>query len=185
MSNLNNSLFLVLNARGHRFQILKSKLSQYPESSRFGKLKTSNDLNELTQLCDYYNPDFNEFYFDRDPFVLNSLLNFSLKKKLHLSSVGNECIDHIINELNYWFYGKADVYENMFDVCCKLKYNKEKLKLNEEKQYQNKILTEYCQLNRLDFGKMLPGLREKLWTMINQPTSSYTAMVSFKLLLTP
>ena len=28
--------FICLNARGYRFQILKSKFSQYPESSRLG-----------------------------------------------------------------------------------------------------------------------------------------------------
>ena len=114
--------FVALNARGHRFQVLKSKLGQYADTSRLAKFK-ANNLHELTQLCDYYSPDLNEFYFDRDPFILNLILNYEPQKKLHLIS-SNECLNHLISEFNYWFNGKTDVYEAMFDDCCRIRFKK-------------------------------------------------------------
>ena len=128
--------FIALNCRGFKFQILKSKLKQYPPNSKLAKLLTEKDQEYFIS---------NEYYFDQDPFVLNSILNYNkTTNKLHIQS--NYCIQHLKNEFNYWL--NQDHYDDMFESCCKIKFQKELDTNQNEIKFESNVLKEYHYLNR-------------------------------------
>ena len=60
----------------------------------------SKNYEEIANLCDRYSDDLNEFYFNRDPYILNMILNYYQTQKLHLNY--NQCMLFIKSELIYW-----------------------------------------------------------------------------------
>ena len=57
---------VIVNVGGVRHQILWRTLERLPKS-RLGKLRYAKDLDEIYELCDDFNVDENEFFFDRNP----------------------------------------------------------------------------------------------------------------------
>ena len=78
--------FIKLNARGILYKIPKNKLNDFSRTSRIGRLLSGSIVskNEPSKICDYYDKDRDEFYFDRDPTILNSILNYNSKANLDL-----------------------------------------------------------------------------------------------------
>ena len=67
---------IILNARGFKFKVIPYKFDKFPRSRLakiFERLKRKNK-SELLKFCDDISPDFNEIYFDRDPFFFNKTL---------------------------------------------------------------------------------------------------------------
>ncbi len=173
--------FIKLNARGISYKKPKNKLNDFSRTSRIGRLLSGSIVseNELAKICDYYDKDKDEFYFDRDPTILNSILNYNSKTRLHFNNT--ECIHHLINELNYWFDGNE--YETMFDFCCRLKFQQLVENQEEEAEFKNKTLAKYNENNLdFDYGRILPKLRKKLWILIDKPKSSYLALVRLNII---
>ena len=95
---------IFLNVRGIKYKISMKRLINLPRSrlARLANLIQSNENNgkELAKLCDDYDLDQMEFYFDKDPFVLNRILNLYQNGKLHVNH--SECVYFIRDELEYW-----------------------------------------------------------------------------------
>jgi hypothetical protein len=62
----NNKRRVFLNVGGVRHEILWRTLERLPKS-RLGKLRYAKDLDEIYSLCDDFNVEENEFFFDRNP----------------------------------------------------------------------------------------------------------------------
>ena len=116
--NILNKQTIFLNVRGFKYEVLLDSLGNHP-NTRLGKLrmavKKQNSI-EISLLCDRFNSDLNEFYFDRDPFVLNMILNFYVTKKLHMNQT--DCVSFLKDELDYW---QIDEYD--FHSCCQVVYH--------------------------------------------------------------
>ncbi len=177
--NLTTNNLIKLNIRGFKYEILRSKLKIFPQTSRlFCLQKEEINSTESVLLCDYYDQNSNQFYFDRDPFIFNSILSFNTKNLLHFNN--NECVSHLFNELNYWFNNHKEEYEKLIDYCCKYKYFSQLDSLNKDLEFKEEAIQEYHTINKtIDYGVILPKLREKLWFIIDKPTSSYTAILFF------
>ena len=178
MNSTTNNL-IKLNIRGYKYEILRSKLKMFPQTSRLFSLQKE-DINstESVLLCDFYDQTSNHFYFDRDPFIFNSILSYNTKNQLHFNN--NECVNHLFNELNYWFNNHKEEYEKLIDYCCKYKYFSQLDSLNKDLEFKEEAIQEYHTINKaIDYGVILPKLREKLWLIIDKPTSSYTAVLFF------
>ena len=162
---------IILNARGIKYDLLIKNFQKYPSYSRIGKLisclQTSQDLNDV---CDDYNLDTFEFYFDRDPFILNSILNYYSYGELHLND--NGCIDLFSKELEYW---GIDIFE--LHQCCISKYSKKRNEIDEDIKKEKEILKEHTQKD--DFGDYLPELREKIWKILTYDEKSTISKVKF------
>ena len=97
-----SSEMIRLNARGITYKINMQRLSNLPRS-RLGILKEKileKDEQEVAKLCDGFDLERLEFYFDRDPFVLNKILNLYHTGRLHINH--SECVFFIREELEYW-----------------------------------------------------------------------------------
>uniref|UniRef100_A0A671LZ01 Potassium channel, subfamily V, member 2b n=1 Tax=Sinocyclocheilus anshuiensis TaxID=1608454 RepID=A0A671LZ01_9TELE len=66
---------LNLNVGGKSYRITYKMAARYPQS-RIGRLATYTDLNMKLNLCDDYVVKDNEYFFDRDPDIFNSIFNF-------------------------------------------------------------------------------------------------------------
>jgi potassium voltage-gated channel delayed-rectifier subfamily S protein 3 len=110
---------VVLNVGGSKFEILRKTLLSV-KYGRIWKLINTFKQHELVDLCDDFNTELNEFFFDRDPTLFNYILNYYRTGKLHVSE--SLCPVDLNNELIYW-----DLDQPLMDVCCEEKlYNKEK-----------------------------------------------------------
>ena len=165
------SKFITLNSRGRKFQVSFEKLSQFPTSTRIGKLnhfyKSKQKVDLLRDVCDSYDLKLREFYFDRDPNVLNSILNFYETGRLHFHQ--NFCSIYLSEELKYW---KID--DNHINMCCKFKLKEMQSETDvfyrEETFDKHKYEKEY---KKILFGPA----RLKLLNIIENPKTSWGARV--------
>ena len=166
---------ITLNARGIKYDCLLNTFNKYP-TSRFGKLfnllslnsNQANIHNDLINLCDDYDLNKMEFYFNKDPFILNMILNLfenDNENRLHLNE--NTCYSYLNEQLNYWLID----YELTICKCCKMHLSM-KTDLIETELRKEELLLEQIEF-RHDFGKRFyPHLREKLFNYMEKPNES-------------
>jgi potassium voltage-gated channel Shab-related subfamily B protein 1 len=158
----------VLNVGGERHEILWKNLKRLP-NTRLGKLENAKTVEEILNLCDYYNETNDEYYFNRHPRSFNMILNLYRTGKLHI--VEKFCSNKFKDDLLYW-----GIEEFYLEVCCQQKYyegidgildeiiNDEKKMMKEKKE--------------MKFKNCYPNIREKLWILLENPKSSVFARVS-------
>jgi len=171
--NKNKIKTIILNARGIKYEVILDSFDKF-EHTRLGNLsvqiKNRNFL-EIAKLCDSYSDDLNEFYFNRDPYVLNMILNYYQTKKFHLNY--NQCVLFIKSELKYW-----SIDDFLLQSCCQTFYSDKLEDLNEITEIENKIIHKRYEI--IDFGKYcFPKLREKIWNLFTDQTSSIYAKLLF------
>jgi len=165
---------IILNARGIKYEVILDKFSKFP-TTRLGKLRDhllDQNIEEISNLCDRFDMDLKEFYFDCDPYVLNKILSLYHNETLHLSTL-IECAVLIKSELEYWMIESSHIGN-----CCRFMLSE---KLDETKEIEESYLKINEKLNhKNDFGKgPVAVLKEKLWYMLNKPKSSKCAKVLF------
>ena len=154
--------------------MLTRNLEKCSPSSRLGKLASClQSPEDLKDVCDDFNPDTFEFYFDRDPFILNSILNYYTNGELHLSE--NVCVDLYFKELEYWGHS-----EDEFKECCLSKYWKKRNQINNNIKLERKVIENYTKEN--DLGNCLPKMKEKIWKILNfKDTTKASKVTCFKI----
>ena len=161
------------NARWSIFKVNATNLDSYPRK-RLGKLvqkiKKKDEI-EVSKLCDDFNFETNEYYFDRDPYIFNQILNFYQTGKLHIGH--SDCVYFVRDELEYW-----QIDEFLVENCCKIIYYEKTGEIEESIANEDKIRK---MLNEKDdFGtRFYPKLREKLWNLFDNPNSSIYAKILF------
>ena len=156
---------ITLNARGIEYKIPIDQFDRLPES-RLGKLRTlidnpkSSTLNEtLDDLCQKYDLKTNTFYFDKDPFVLNTILNYFNDGRLHIEEMC--CGFSLSEEFEYWQIG-----DEYLDDCCREKFYQGIDDVNEKLKDEENIIKEYEASK--NFGKIFyPEIREKGFKILN------------------
>ena len=177
--NTSNEKRIILNIRGIKYDVPLKQLDRIP-NSRLSDLKyqlidkNQNDLNELNNICDDFDLHKMEFYFNRDPFIFNSILNYYVNGKLHIDS--SLCVISIGDELKYW---KID--EDLISNCCEWSYSDKKDDVQNDIETERKLIEKITHKESFD-NFILPGLREKIWYIMEKPSSSIWAKV-FKLIV--
>lgn len=164
---------VVINARGIKFKVYIQNFDKYPRT-RLGKLAQKiklKDAAEINKLCDEFDSNSDEYYFDRDPFVLNRILSYYTTNSLHISH--SECVHFIRDELEYW-----QIDEYALSSCCKLIY------FEKCDEIDDLVDNEEALRKRVDFKedfgtRFYPEIREKIWNLFNNPNSSIGGKILF------
>lgn len=160
---------VILNVGGVRHEALWKTFERLPKS-RLGKLRYSTSISEISQLCDDYDSDENEFFFDRNPRSFSSVINFYRTGKLHL--VEDMCVLSFHDDLCYW-----GIHEFYLEPCCQHKYHQKKEAVLEEIRKEEESIKE--RIVNENFGWYCPSIRKKVWDLMEKPQTSRGARVRY------
>lgn len=164
---------LVLNVGGARHEVLWATIegrsvAAAGGSGRLGRLRSCRSQEDLMAICDDFDLDSMEFYFDRHPVCFAVVLNYYRTGKLHL--VDDLCVMVLAQELRYW-----EVDELCFEACCQATYFARQDKLLDEvrKDEENDAKKDVE-----DFGTGCWSTgRKRLWELMEKPQTSMAARV--------
>ncbi|XP_035526339.1 potassium voltage-gated channel subfamily V member 2 [Morone saxatilis] len=158
-----------LNVGGKVFHIPKHLVLQHPKT-RIGVLALCNDPVKRLTLCDDYNVQNNEFFFDRDPMFFHYIFHFYCSKVLWV--MDSLCSVNFEEEMSFWGLKLKDTPR-----CCRILFEekvddiRDQLKVNQE-------LIDEIKPHEDDEGyksMFLGGLRKVLWDLMENPYSSLSA----------
>ncbi|XP_038635971.1 potassium voltage-gated channel subfamily D member 2 isoform X1 [Scyliorhinus canicula] len=146
---------VVLNVSGRRFQTWRSTLERYPDT-----------LLGSSERDFFYSEEIGEYFFDRDPDIFRSILNFYRTGRLHYPR--HECIAAYEEELA--FFGVAP--EIMGD-CCYEEYR------DRRRENTERLLDDAE--DQLGAESRLPCLtaRQRVWRAFENPHTSTPALVFY------
>ncbi|XP_032414173.1 potassium voltage-gated channel subfamily V member 1 isoform X1 [Xiphophorus hellerii] len=154
---------VVVNVGGSRYVLSQELLASHPDT-RLGKLVCCGQDSAL-ELCD--DADFlqNEFFFDRSSQPFQYVMNFYQTGHLHVME--ELCEISFLQEIEYW-----GIDELRIDSCCRERYHRRK----EQKESLDVRQEFETDEEEEDFvGVLCPGLRRRLWDILERPESSRTA----------
>uniref|UniRef100_UPI00398E6C32 voltage-gated potassium channel regulatory subunit KCNG2-like n=1 Tax=Pristiophorus japonicus TaxID=55135 RepID=UPI00398E6C32 len=156
------SRYVIINVGGIKYRIPWTTLDQIP-LTRLGKLKGCNNYDEIMDICDDYDVNRNEFFFDRNPCAFRTIMTFLTAGKLRL--LREMCALSFQEELVYW--GIED--ENL-EWCCRRKLYQKVEELDEIKRDYEVLLNEESQ-GAFDDTTRLGHCMKNLRDMVENPDS--------------
>ena len=159
---------VILNVGGVKHEILWGTLDRLPHT-RLGRLRNCITHQAIMEICDDYNLEENEYFFDRHPRSFSAVLNFYRTGKLHL--IEEMCVISFSDDLAYW--GVDELY---LDSCCQYKYHQKKEHVYEEMRKEAESL---LQGEEEDFGSgKFVKYQKFLWDILEKPQYSMASRVS-------
>ncbi|XP_052460135.1 potassium voltage-gated channel subfamily D member 3 isoform X2 [Carassius gibelio] len=151
--NKHQDEIIILNVSGRRFQTWRNTLDRYPDT-----------LLGSTEKEFFFNEETREYFFDRDPDLFRSILNFYRTGKLHYPRY--ECISAYDEELA--FFG---IIPEIISDCCYEEY-KDRKRENIERLMDDLEDNKDSKLPNMTF-------RETMWRAFENPHTSTMALVFY------
>ncbi|XP_029682143.1 potassium voltage-gated channel subfamily S member 2 [Takifugu rubripes] len=180
-----------VNVGGLRRSLCSSTLKKFPDT-RLGKLLACESEEAILQVCDDYDVQQKEFYFDRNPGLFRYVLHFYQTGKLHIME--ELCIFSFSQEIEYW-----GINEFFLDSCCSYRYHDRKLESARRRSWDDESdassidtsVDEISDLNKdmQHFQEVRFGnVRKCLWLTLENPgysiPSKLFSLVSISVVLT-
>lgn len=108
-----------VNVGGLKHSFCSSMLRKFPDT-RLCRLLSCDTEEAILQVCDDYDVQKEEFYFDRNPGLFPYVLHFYQTGKLHIME--ELCVFSFCQEIEYW-----GINEFFLDSCCSYRYHDRKL----------------------------------------------------------
>ncbi|XP_041717123.1 potassium voltage-gated channel subfamily S member 3-like [Coregonus clupeaformis] len=99
-----------LNVGGVRHEMAEETLLRFPHT-RLGRLLRCRSEEAILELCDDYSPTEREYYFDRNPHIFISVINFYRTGRIHMME--EVCVFSFSHEIEYW-----GIQELHLGECC-------------------------------------------------------------------
>ncbi|XP_053375891.1 potassium voltage-gated channel protein Shaw-like isoform X3 [Mercenaria mercenaria] len=154
---------VIINVGGNVFETFRSTLK------RFKTCKLSDER----EMMKYFRPDKGDYFFDRDPYAFNIIMNYLRYGDLHLPT--NLCGPALMREFQYW-----GIDEQEIERCCFQPYNtwKTQTKSLEKLEYDRKQSTTQTDLAHDRKSKSVwRRLRAVIWPFLQDPGSSVAAKI--------
>ncbi|XP_058641613.1 potassium voltage-gated channel subfamily D member 3 isoform X3 [Onychostoma macrolepis] len=151
--NKHQDELIILNVSGRRFQTWRNTLDRYPDT-----------LLGSSEKEFFFNEETREYFFDRDPDLFRSILNFYRTGKLHYPRY--ECISAYDEELA--FFG---IIPEIISDCCYEEY-KDRKRENIERLMDDLEDNKDSKLPNMTF-------RETMWRAFENPHTSTMALVFY------
>ncbi|XP_033482141.1 potassium voltage-gated channel subfamily S member 2 [Epinephelus fuscoguttatus] len=180
-----------VNVGGLKRSLCSSTLKKFPDT-RLGKLLACDSEEDILQVCDDYDVQQKEFYFDRNPGLFPYVLHFYQTGKLHIME--ELCVFSFSQEIEYW-----GINEFFLDSCCSYRYHDRKLESSRHHSWDDESdvssidtsVDEISDLNRdmQHFQEVRYGnIRKCLWLTLENPgysiPSKLFSLVSIGVVLT-
>ncbi|TKS71877.1 Potassium voltage-gated channel subfamily S member 1 [Collichthys lucidus] len=180
-----------VNVGGLKRSLCSSTLKKFPDT-RLGKLLACDSEEDILQVCDDYDVQQQEFYFDRNPGLFPYVLHFYQTGKLHIME--ELCVFSFSQEIEYW-----GINEFFLDTCCSYRYHDRKLESSRHRSWDDESdvssidtsVDEISDLNRdmQHFQRVRYGnVRKCLWLTLENPgysiPSKLFSLVSIGVVLT-
>uniref|UniRef100_A0A3Q2C8E5 Potassium voltage-gated channel, subfamily F, member 1a n=1 Tax=Cyprinodon variegatus TaxID=28743 RepID=A0A3Q2C8E5_CYPVA len=159
---------IVVNIGGVKQVLHGDVLNRYPET-RLAELIDSSlkSPEEISSLCDDYDPDTGEFYFDRDPEAFKCIIELYYYGEIHMKR--GICPICFMKEMDFWKIGTE-----LLDECCKSHLKEVQDELAEIAERVRTILVDRE-------GDPSAGgcqrFQASLWRLMEKPESSVPAHV--------
>uniref|UniRef100_H3CI17 Delayed-rectifier potassium channel regulatory subunit KCNS1 n=1 Tax=Tetraodon nigroviridis TaxID=99883 RepID=H3CI17_TETNG len=180
-----------VNVGGLRRSLCCSTLEKFPDT-RLGRLLACRSQEDILQVCDDYDVQQREFYFDRHPGLFRHVLHFYQTGKLHVTE--ELCVFSFSQEIEYW-----GINEFFLDGCCSYRYHDRKLERARRRSWDEEsdassldtCVDEISDLNRdmQHFQDVSYGnVRRCLWLTLENPgysiPSKLFSLLSISVVLT-
>ncbi|XP_017286926.1 potassium voltage-gated channel subfamily S member 2 [Kryptolebias marmoratus] len=161
-----------VNVGGLKRSLCSSTLRKFPDT-RLGKLLACDSEEDILQVCDDYDVQQKEFYFDRNPGLFPYVLHFYQTGKLHVME--ELCVFSFSQEIEYW-----GINEFFLDTCCSYRYHDRKLESSRHRSWDDESdvssvdtsVDEISDLNKdmQHFQEVRYGnIRKCLWLTLENP----------------
>ncbi|OWF38737.1 potassium voltage-gated channel protein Shaw-like [Mizuhopecten yessoensis] len=153
---------VIFNVGGTRFETYKSTLKRQPDFA----------LADENFLRKHFRKDVGDYFFDRDPDMFKSILNYLRTGELHLPS--NICGPAAKAELAFW-----KIQDDLIERCCWTDYNSWNATVNALNQLEHDRKGSLLDSTESEEGEKTTWTkwRPRLWMIINDPASSRTAKI--------
>lgn len=160
-----------INVGGLKHSFSSSTLQRFPDT-RLGCLLSCDTVEAILQVCDDYDIQKKEFYFDRNPNLFPYVFHFYQTGKLHIME--ELCIFSFCQEIEYW-----GINEFFLDSCCSYLYHDRRLESHhkswDEESDVSSVDTSVDEISDLNkdiqhFQDMRFGnIRKCLWLTLENP----------------
>uniref|UniRef100_A0A4X1W8Q8 Potassium voltage-gated channel subfamily V member 2 n=1 Tax=Sus scrofa TaxID=9823 RepID=A0A4X1W8Q8_PIG len=161
---------LNVNVGGHSYHLDYTEVACYPKT-RLGRLATSTSRSRQLGLCDDYEAQTDEYFFDRDPEVFQLIYNFYASGVLLVRD--ELCPRSFLEELGYW-----GVRLKYTPRCCRICFEERRDELSEQLKIQRELR---AQAQAEEAEELFQDMRfygpqrRRLWNLMEKPFSSVAA----------
>ncbi|XP_022429135.1 potassium voltage-gated channel subfamily V member 2 [Delphinapterus leucas] len=161
---------LNVNVGGQSYHLEYAELASYPKT-RLGRLATSTSRSRQLGLCDDYEAQTDEYFFDRDPEVFQLIYNFYASGVLLVRD--ELCPRRFLEELGYW-----GVRLKYAPRCCLICFEERRDELSEQLKIQRELR---AQAQAEEAEELFRDMRfygpqrRRLWNLMEKPFSSVAA----------